>query len=89
MSKKPNIIYTLTDEAPALATFSLLPMLKGFGNAAGISFSLADISLSGRVIAAFPDYVPAIYQQEDALAELGKKVHDEINVWNMRTILVA
>ena len=76
MSKKPNIIYTLTDEAPALATFSLLPMLKGFGNAAGISFSLADISLSGRVIAAFPDYVPAIYQQEDALAELGKKVHD-------------
>ena len=76
MSKKPNIIYTLTDEAPALATFSLLPILKGFGNAAGLSFSLADISLSGRVVAAFPDYVPTLYQQEDALAELGKKVHD-------------
>ena len=76
MSKKPNIIYTLTDEAPALATFSLLPMIRGFGNAAGLSFSLADISLSGRVIAAFPDYVPASYQQKDALAELGEKVQD-------------
>jgi len=50
-----KIIWTKTDEAPALATFSLLPIVKAFTNAAGVDVDLKDISLAGRVIANFPE----------------------------------
>ncbi|WP_018014401.1 NADP-dependent isocitrate dehydrogenase [Teredinibacter turnerae] len=71
-SDKPAIIYTETDEAPALATYSLLPIVQAFAKAAGISVETKDISLSGRVIANFSDYLTADQQQEDALALLGE-----------------
>ena len=67
----PTIVYTLTDEAPALATASLLPILRAFAAKADVDFDLADISLAGRIIAAFPDRLPADKRQPDALAELG------------------
>ena len=70
----PNskIIYTLTDEAPALATHSLLPIVRVFAQAAGVAVETRDISLAGRIIANFPDNLSAEQQQHDALAELGK-----------------
>ncbi len=67
-----KIIYTQTDEAPALATYSLLPIVQTFAKAAGVLVETRDISLSGRIIAAFPDYLKAEQQQSDALAELGQ-----------------
>jgi isocitrate dehydrogenase len=66
-----TIIYTYTDEAPALATHSFLPILQGFLGTAGVSVELRDISLSGRILAAFNDRLPAPQQVPDALAELG------------------
>jgi len=66
-----KILYTKTDEAPALATYSFLPMVAAFTKAAGVSFELRDISLAGRMIAAFPDHLTAQQQQSDDLAELG------------------
>ncbi|WP_018274312.1 NADP-dependent isocitrate dehydrogenase [Teredinibacter turnerae] len=71
-SDKPAIIYTETDEAPALATYSLLPIVQAFAKAAGIAVETKDISLSGRVIANFSDYLTEDQQQEDALALLGE-----------------
>ena len=53
-ANRPTIEYTLTDEAPALATFSLLPVIEAFAGAAGIDVTSPDISLAGRIIAAFP-----------------------------------
>ena len=67
-----KIIYTLTDEAPALATRSLLPVVKAFAETAGVSVETRDISLAGRIIANFPDKLAADQQQRDALAELGE-----------------
>ncbi len=66
-----KIIYTKTDEAPALATYSFLPIIKTFTDAAGIEVELADISLAGRIIANFPDNLTDVQKQPDALAELG------------------
>ncbi|MEO0514081.1 MAG: NADP-dependent isocitrate dehydrogenase [Planctomycetota bacterium] len=66
-----TIIYTKTDEAPALATYSLLPIIRTFTSPAGIDVELKDISLAGRIIALFPDRLTASQQQPDALAELG------------------
>jgi len=66
-----KIIYTYTDEAPALATYSFLPMLQAFTAAAGIEVETRDISLAGRIIAAFPEALTAEQQQNDALVELG------------------
>ena len=66
-----TIIYTHTDEAPALATYSLLPIIRAFTRAAGISVNTRDISLAGRILAAFPDRLPADRRQSDDLAELG------------------
>jgi isocitrate dehydrogenase len=66
-----KIVYTNTDEAPALATHSLLPIIRAFTNSSGIEFELKDISLAGRIIAKFPDNLTADQQQSDALAELG------------------
>ncbi|NQY26304.1 MAG: NADP-dependent isocitrate dehydrogenase [Piscirickettsiaceae bacterium] len=67
-----TIIYTKTDEAPALATQSLLPIIKAFTQSADITIELSDISLAGRVIANFPEYLSAEQQIPDALAILGE-----------------
>lgn len=71
MSKKATIIYTKTDEAPFLATHSLLPIIKRFTASSGIDFQLKDISLAGRILANFPDFLRKDQQVEDALTELG------------------
>ena len=70
-----TIIYTLTDEAPSLATASLLPVVRAFTASSGVKFELKDISLAGRIIAAFPDFLTEDQRQEDALAFLGELVH--------------
>jgi isocitrate dehydrogenase len=67
-----RIIYTLTDEAPALATYSFLPIVQAFAQAAKVSIETSDISLAGRIIANFPEGLTAEQQQPDALALLGK-----------------
>ena len=67
-----KILYTKTDEAPALATYSLLPIVKAFTKAAGVAVELRDISLAGRILAAFPEYLTAQQKQSDDLAELGE-----------------
>ena len=66
-----KIIYTHTDEAPALATYSLLPIIRAFTSAAGIEVETRDISLAGRIIANFPDNLTDEQKQSDALSELG------------------
>jgi isocitrate dehydrogenase len=66
-----KIIYTKTDEAPALATQSLLPIVRAFTQSSGITIELKDISLVGRILTAFSDQLPPEQQQVDALAELG------------------
>lgn len=67
----PTIIYTKTDEAPALATYSLLPIVQAFTKHAGIRVDSRDISLAGRILAAFSDLLPPEQRVSDALAELG------------------
>jgi isocitrate dehydrogenase len=67
-----KIVYTKTDEAPALATHSLLPIIRAFTKSSAIDFELKDISLAGRILANFPDYLTASQQHNDALAELGE-----------------
>ena len=67
-----KIIYTKTDEAPALATYSFLPIVQAYTRAAGIDVESRDISLAGRIIAAFPDMLNEKQKQNDALAELGE-----------------
>lgn len=71
MSQFPAIIYTKTDEAPALATFSLLPIIQAFTKHAGVTVETRDISLAGRILASFPEYLTADQQIGDALSELG------------------
>lgn len=71
-SDKAKIIYTYTDEAPALATHSLLPIIEAFTKAAGVKVETRDISLSGRVIASFSDYLTEEQRIGDALTELGE-----------------
>ena len=75
-AQQPDIIYTITDEAPALATTSFLPIVKYFAKAAGITVGTMDISLAGRIIANFPDNLTEEQRQPDALAELGKLVKE-------------
>jgi len=67
-----KIIYTQTDEAPALATYSFLPIVKAFTDAAGIVVETRDISLAGRILAIFPENLTADQRHSDALAELGE-----------------
>ena len=67
-----TIIYTETDEAPALATYSFLPIVQAFSRQAGVDVETRDISLAGRIIANFPDNLTAAQQLGDALAELGE-----------------
>ena len=71
MPTQPTIIYTKTDEAPLLATYSLLPIIEAFTKHAGIAVEMRDISLAGRILAVFADRLPAEQKTEDALAELG------------------
>jgi len=71
MSNTPKILYTLTDEAPALATYSLLPIVQAFTKTAGIQVETRDISLSGRIIANFSSYLRLEQRINDDLAELG------------------
>ncbi len=66
-----KIIWTETDEAPYLATFSLLPVIQGFTKGTGVEVELSDISLAGRIIANFPDYLTEAQRIPDRLAELG------------------
>ena len=72
MSNTPKIIYTLTDEAPALATYSLLPIIEAFTGTAGITVETRDISLAARVLAQFPDLLSDEQRVSDDLAELGQ-----------------
>ncbi len=67
-----RIVYTLTDEAPALATHSLLPIIRAFAGAAGIEIETSDISLAGRILAQFPDRLKDDERVADALGELGE-----------------
>ena len=71
---KSTIVYTHTDEAPALATYSLLPIIQAFGNTADIEFVTSDISLAGRILATFPEYLTEEQRIPDALAELAELV---------------
>jgi isocitrate dehydrogenase len=71
MSASPTIIYTKTDEAPALATYSFLPIVQAFTKHSGIAVETRDISLAGRIIANFPEYLSDDQKIGDALAELG------------------
>ncbi|AXT20583.1 NADP-dependent isocitrate dehydrogenase [Flavobacteriaceae bacterium AU392] len=72
MANTPTIIYTKTDEAPALATHSLLPIVKSFTASSGINIETRDISLSGRIIANFPDFLNDDQKISNALTELGE-----------------
>jgi isocitrate dehydrogenase len=82
-----KIIYTHTDEAPALATYSLLPIIQAFAGAAGIEVETRDISLAGRIIAQFPDFVADDMRISDDLAELGAlAVTPEANIIKLPNI---
>ena len=69
-----KLVYTYTDEAPALATHSFLPIVEAFAGAAGVEIELRDISLAGRILAQFPDELGEDQRVPDALAELGELV---------------
>ena len=87
MTKNPKIIYTHTDEAPALATYSFLPVVRAFTASSGIEIELKDISLSGRILAHFPECLREEQQIDDALAEIGELVmQPEANVIKLPNI---
>ena len=71
MSEKSKIIYTLTDEAPALATFSFLPIVQAYAGAADVAIETRDISLAGRILGNFSNYLSEEQRVSDALTELG------------------
>src|SRR5436189_4280772 len=72
MTEKSKIYYTLTDEAPMLATYSFLPIVKAFTRSADIEIEAPDISLAGRILSNFPEYLKDDQKIPDALAELGE-----------------
>ncbi|RUM79024.1 MAG: NADP-dependent isocitrate dehydrogenase, partial [Candidatus Thioglobus sp.] len=87
MSQKIKIIYTLTDEAPALASYSLLPIVKAFTGAANVAVETRDISLAARVIANFPEKLTAEQKIGNALSELGQIVKSaEANIVKLPNI---
>ena len=87
VQKKSKIIWTEIDEAPALATYSLLPIVNAFTNAAGIVVETRDISLSGRIISTFPEYLTEDQRQADELAYLGELVEkSEANIIKLPNI---
>ncbi|MGH3522567.1 MAG: NADP-dependent isocitrate dehydrogenase, partial [Mycobacterium sp.] len=71
-AEQPTIIYTLTDEAPLLATYAFLPIVRAFTQPAGIEVKASDISLAARILAEFPDYLTEAQRVPDNLAELGR-----------------
>ena len=71
-AEQPTIIYTLTDEAPLLATYAFLPIIRAFTEPAGINVESSDISVAARILAEFPDYLTDEQRVPDNLAELGK-----------------
>jgi len=73
-TSNPDIVYTVVDEAPELASASLLPIIRSFAGAAGVTFGTKDISLAGRIIATFPENLTEAQRQSDDLAELGELV---------------
>ncbi|KAA3652341.1 MAG: NADP-dependent isocitrate dehydrogenase [Proteobacteria bacterium] len=75
-TKRPTIIYTLTDEAPLLATHSLLPIIRTFAAPGGIDVTTSDISVAARVLAEFSDFLPDDQKVTDNLAELGRLTQD-------------
>ena len=82
-----KIIYTETDEAPALATYSLLPIVQAFTKSAGVEVETRDISLSGRILANFPEFLEKEQRVPDALAELGTLAsHPEANIIKLPNI---
>lgn len=82
-----KIIYTKTDEAPALATQSFLPIIKAFSSTADIDVETKDISLAGRILAVFPDFLPENQEQPDDLKELGSMVkRPEANIIKLPNI---
>lgn len=82
-----QIIYTKTDETPAMATYSLLPILKYFVNGTGVEIQIRDISLSARILSVFSDILPDSQKQEDDLSELGKLVNQsESNIIKLPNI---
>jgi len=86
-TETPDIIYTTVDEAPELASASLLPIIRTFAAAAGISVETRNISLAGRVLASFPDYLTEDQRVSDDLAELGELVKTpEANVIKLPNI---
>ena len=87
MSTTPTIIYTLTDEAPALATASLLPIVRTFAQAAGIEVETSDISLAARILGQFPEALSEAQRVPDHLAELGKlTLRPEANIIKLPNI---
>ena len=72
MSNAPTILYTKTDEAPALATYSLLPIIQAFTKSSGIAVETRDISLAGRILCGFPEFLKEDQRVSDALTELGE-----------------
>jgi isocitrate dehydrogenase len=86
-SQQPTIIYTLTDEAPLLATSAFLPIIRTFAAPAGINVATSDISVAARVLAAFPDYLTEEQRVADNLAELGKlTLRPEANIIKLPNI---
>ncbi|WP_066800612.1 NADP-dependent isocitrate dehydrogenase [Moraxella oblonga] len=84
---KSTIVYTYTDEAPALATHSLLPIIQAFTKSSGIDFKVSDISLASRILSQFPEFLKENQRQTDALAELGELViKPEANVIKLPNI---
>ena len=75
-AEQPTIIYTLTDEAPLLATYAFLPIIKTFAESAGIDVQTRDISVAARILAEFGDYLTDEQRVPDNLAELGKLTQD-------------
>src|SRR4030088_51414 len=71
-AEQPTIIYTLTDEAPLLATYAFLPIIRAFTEPAGIDIKTSDISVAARILAEFPDYLTEEQRVPDNLAELGR-----------------
>ena len=82
-----KIIYTITDEAPALATYSFLPIVKAFLSTAGVEVETRDISLAARILSSFPTYLNADQEVKDALSELGQLVNfPEANIIKLPNI---
>ena len=71
-AEQPTVIYTLTDEAPLLATYAFLPIVRAFAEPAGIKIETSDISLAARILAEFPDHLTEEQRVPDSLAELAR-----------------